>query len=86
MENPVDKIVDLPMVALINKGTASGAEIMAGIFQVILKTPLIGETTFGKGVVQQIFPFLTREELYLPFQNITYQMEPILMVREFNLM
>jgi len=73
LENPVDKIVDLPMVALINKGTASGAEIMAGIFQVILKTPLIGETTFGKGVVQQIFPLshqggviFTISKYYLP--------------------
>ncbi|NLJ49852.1 MAG: S41 family peptidase [Candidatus Atribacteria bacterium] len=73
LENPVDKIVDLPMVALINKGTASGAEIMAGIFRDILKTPLIGETTFGKGVVQQIFPLshqggviFTISKYYLP--------------------
>ena len=73
IDNPVDKIINLPMVALINKGTASGAEIMAGIFRVILKTPLIGETTFGKGVVQQIFPLshqggviFTISKYYLP--------------------
>jgi len=56
LDNPVDKVIDIPMVALVNKGTASGAEIMAGVLRMNNKTPLIGETTFGKGVVQQIFP------------------------------
>jgi len=60
LQNPIEKIVDLPLVVLVNKGTASGAEIMAGILRVVLKTPIIGETSFGKGVVQQIFPLSHR--------------------------
>ncbi len=60
LQNPIEKIVDLPLVVLVNKGTASGAEIMAGILRVVLKAPIIGETSFGKGVVQQIFPLSHR--------------------------
>ncbi|MCX6090040.1 MAG: S41 family peptidase [Candidatus Atribacteria bacterium] len=60
LKNPVNKICDKPFVILINKGTASGAEIMAGVLRVKLNAELIGETTFGKGVVQQIFPLSPR--------------------------
>ena len=60
LQNPIEKMVDLPLVVLVNKGTASGAEIMAGILRVVLKAPIIGETSFGKGVVQQIFPLSHR--------------------------
>jgi carboxyl-terminal processing protease len=45
-----------PIVLVINKGTASGAEILAGVLRVHLGAELVGETTFGKGVVQEIFP------------------------------
>jgi carboxyl-terminal processing protease len=56
IKNFVSPIWDKPVVVLVNKGTASGAEIMAGILRMALGVKLIGETTFGKGVVQEIFP------------------------------
>jgi len=56
IKNFVSPIWDKPVVVLVNKGTASGAEIMAGILRMALGVKLIGEKTFGKGVVQEIFP------------------------------
>ncbi len=56
VKNFMSPLWDRPLVVLVNKGTASGAEIMAGILRMILRTELIGEKTFGKGVVQEIFP------------------------------
>ncbi len=45
---------DLPVVVLINENTASAAEIVAAALKEIKNSPLIGQTTYGKGTVQEV--------------------------------
>jgi len=64
---------DFPLVVLVNRGTASAAEIVAGAIQDHDRGLIIGETTFGKGLVQTVYPLsentglaLTTAKYYTP--------------------
>jgi carboxyl-terminal processing protease len=64
---------DLPIVILVNKGSASASEIVSGAMQDFKRALIVGSNTFGKGSVQTVFPLsdgtalrLTIAKYYLP--------------------
>src|SRR5580765_635089 len=64
---------EYPLVVLVNRGTASAAEIVSGAIQDHDRGLIVGETTFGKGLVQTVYPLsentglaLTTAKYYTP--------------------
>lgn len=71
---------EIPLIVLINKGSASGSEIVAGAIKDYDRGKLIGTTTFGKGVVQSVVPLkdgsavsLTTARYYTPDGNYIHE-------------
>jgi carboxyl-terminal processing protease len=64
---------EYPLVVLVNRGSASASEIVAGAIQDHDRGLIVGETTFGKGLVQTVYPLsentglaLTTAKYYTP--------------------
>lgn len=72
--------LDFPIAVLINNGSASGAEIVAGALKDLNRAILVGEKTFGKGSVQSVIQMpdnsalrLTTAKYYTPSRQVIHE-------------
>ena len=75
-----DELAGMPIVVLVNLGSASAAEIVTGCLQDLHRGVVLGEKTFGKGSVQSIFPLgdgsalkLTTAKYYTPSHRVIHE-------------
>ena len=75
-----DELNGMPIVVLVNLGSASASEIVTGCLQDLHRAVILGEKTFGKGSVQSIFPLedgsalkLTTAKYYTPSHRVIHE-------------
>jgi carboxyl-terminal processing protease len=75
-----DELKGIPIVVLVNLGSASAAEIVTGCLQDLKRAVVLGEKTFGKGSVQTVFPLddgsalkLTVAKYYTPSHKVIHE-------------
>jgi carboxyl-terminal processing protease len=78
--NGHDELNGLPIVVLVNLGSASASEIVAACLQDLHRAVILGEKTFGKGSVQSILPLqdgsalrLTTAKYYTPSHKVIHE-------------
>ena len=71
-----DPIINMPIIILTNENTASASEILAGALKDLGKAKIVGTTTYGKGIIQQLLKLsdgsgikITVEEYKTPNKN-----------------
>lgn len=71
-----EKIINLPVIILTNENTASASEILSGILKEHDNAKLVGDKTYGKGIIQTIYTLkdgsglkLTTNEYFTPNRN-----------------
>lgn len=69
-DNPL--LPDIPLVVLVDGGSASASEIVAGAIQDLDRGVVIGSKTFGKGLVQQVFPVDKINDAFLKITTAKY--------------
>lgn len=78
--NGSDEIKNVPIVVLVNLGSASAAEIVTGCLKDLHRAVVLGEKTFGKGSVQSVIELedgsalkLTTAKYYTPSHNVIHE-------------